>query len=140
MCECLDRYVFADLTRLLTIHLLWDTGMRVSELCDIKLEDIEGPNNDGLRYCKVRTRKSMRYNLVAWGKETNDLLCSYLGVRLCLCPQSEYLLIGPERPSNKKVSPRTIQTWIRQICERSMLTEEFTPHSFRHGKAQSYVR
>lgn len=135
MCECLSKSSFVDLTKLLVLHLLWDTGIRVSELCDIKLSDLREPNKDGIRSCMVRTRKTMRYNLVAWSKETNNLLNDYLGVRLCICQESPFLIISPERPIGKKITTRTIERWIKSICNRSMIEKNITPHSFRHGKA-----
>lgn len=135
MCESLDRYRFPDLTRLLVLHLLWDTGMRVSELCDIKLKDIHPSLENGIQTCVVRTRKKREYDLVAWGAKTTDLLNNYLTVRCHLFPESEFLLIAPERPSSKKVSTRTIQRWVKKIRECSTPKKAITPHCFRHGKA-----
>lgn len=135
MCECLKKDDFSDVTKLLVISILWDTGMRVSELCDIKLSDLGEPNKDGIRSCQVRTRKTMRYNQVAWSKETDHILKTYLGVRLCLAPSSPYLLIAPLRPTNKKLTTKSVQRWVKEICERSMFEKEITPHCFRHGKA-----
>ena len=122
----------ADLQKKLVIHLLWDTGMRLSELLDIKLSDL-GKEKNGLRSAKVRTRKSMRYNLVIWGKTTDDLLNNYLGIRLCMDTSSDYLLINQR--TGKRFSPRSIQRWIKQLSNLAMLDKEITPHSFRHGKA-----
>lgn len=124
---------FQDLQKKLIIHLLWDTGMRLSELLDIKIEDINEQGIDGLRSAKVRTRKSMRYNLVIWGSDTNDLMNRYLGMRLCIDCESNKLLINPK--TGKVYTPRSVQRWIIELAEMAMLDKKITPHSFRHGKA-----
>lgn len=133
MSDLLDKNILVDLQKKLVIHLLWDTGMRLSELLDIKISDINEQGEDGLRTAKVRTRKSMRYNLVIWGSETNDLLNRYLGMRLCIDSKTNHLLINPK--TKKTFTPRSIQRWISELSDLAMLDKQITPHSFRHGKA-----
>ncbi|WP_298508173.1 tyrosine-type recombinase/integrase [uncultured Kordia sp.] len=131
-----DRYA-EDLVKKLVLHLLWDTGMRVSELLDIKLTDISKQGKQGLRTARVRTRKSMRYNLVVWGADTNVLLNNYLGIRLCMNTDSKYLLINPK--TKERYTPRSIQRWMKQITEMTLIDKNITPHSFRHGKANNIL-
>jgi site-specific recombinase XerD len=131
-----DRYA-EDLVKKLVLHLLWDTGMRVSELLDIKLTDISKQGKQGLRTARVRTRKSMRYDLVVWGADTNVLLNNYLGIRLCMNTDSKYLLINPK--TKKRYTPRSIQRWMKQITEMTLIDKNITPHSFRHGKANNIL-
>ena len=131
-----DRYL-SDLHKKLILHLLWDTGMRVSELLDIKLLDIGNQGSNGLRTAKIRTRKTMRYNLIVWGSDTNDLLNRYLAIRLCMPTGSKYLLINPK--TQKSYTVKTIQRWVKQMAEDAMLDKEITPHSFRHGKANNIL-
>ena len=133
MSDLLDTNNLVDLQKKLIIHLLWDTGMRLSELLDIKIEDINEQGTDGLRTAKVRTRKSMRYNLVIWGVDTNDLMNRYLGIRLCMDCESKKLLINPK--TGKVFTPRSVQRWITELSEMANLDKKITPHSFRHGKA-----
>lgn len=133
MSDLLDKNILSELQKKLVIHLLWDTGMRLSELLDIKISDINDQGKDGLRTAKVRTRKSMRYNLVIWGSETNDLLNRYLGMRVCVDSETDHLLINPK--TKKVFTPRSIQRWINDISDLAMLDKKITPHSFRHGKA-----
>lgn len=133
MSDLLSVDNISDLQKKLVIHLLWDTGMRLSELLDIKISDIGEQGSDGLRTAKVRTRKSMRYNLVIWGETTNDLINRYLGIRLCIESESDRLLINPK--THKPFTPRSIQRWITKLSDMAMLDKTITPHSFRHGKA-----
>lgn len=133
MTSLLGVDTIGDLQKKLIIHLLWDTGMRISELLDIKISDINEQGKDGLRTAKVRTRKSMRYNLVVWGSDTNDLLNRYLGIRLCMETSTPNLLVNPK--TGKVFTPRSIQRWINELADLAMLDKTITPHSFRHGKA-----
>ncbi len=135
----LDERFSTDLMKKLILHMLWDTGMRISELLDLKLSDISAQGKDGLRTAKVRTRKSMRYNLVVWGADTNRLLNNYLGLRLCMDTTSEnnYLFINPK--TQKKYTPRSVQRWMKQITGMTLVNKNITPHSFRHGKANNIL-
>ena len=75
----------------------------------------------------------MRYNLVVWGAETNALLNSYLGIRVCMDAASDRLLINSR--TEKPYSIRTVQRWIKDLAKLSGVQKNITPHSFRHGKA-----
>lgn len=129
----LDERYAEDLVKKLVLHLLWDTGSRVSELLDIEIGNISKQGSDGLRNAKIRTRKNMRYNLLVWGADTNELLNQYLGMRLCMDTQNNHLLINPK--TGKPFTPRSIQRWIKELTAMTLIDKNITPHSFRHGKA-----
>lgn len=133
----LDERYGDDLIKKLILNLIWDTGMRISELLDIKLGDIGQQGNKGIRSAKVRSRKTMRYNLVVWGSNTNELLNLYLGIRLCMEVNSDKLFINPK--TKKSYTSRSLQRWIKDICELAMIIKNITPHSFRHGKANDIL-
>jgi site-specific recombinase XerD len=133
MNDLLDENYLCDLQKKLVLNLLWDTGMRVSELIDLKLASISSQSIDGLRTAKVRSRKSMRYNLVVWGLDTNELLNRYLGIRLCIETDVEELFVN--RKTGKPFNVRSLQRWIKELANMASLEKNITPHSFRHGKA-----
>jgi integrase/recombinase XerC len=135
----LSEYQFRELQIKLAIHLLWDTGMRVSELTDLKLSDINDPNEEGIRTAQLISKKSARYNLVAWSKETDELLCMYLGVRLSDCNSTDALLVDCRRKRSRPVDARTIQRWVKVACKKVGITKAISPHSFRHGKAHQML-
>ena len=60
MTDLLDERYINDLQKKLVLYLLWQTGMRVSELLGLKLSDINRQGSDGLRTAKVKTRKTQR--------------------------------------------------------------------------------
>jgi integrase/recombinase XerD len=129
----LDEHYYEDVQKKLVISLLWDTGMRVSELVQLDLEDIKPMSQNKTGSAIVRTRKTMRYNLVVWGSETTRLLHLYLGVRLLKKYDTDALLVS--KKSRKRITNRTIQRWLKELCQQAMIDKEITPHSFRHGKA-----
>jgi site-specific recombinase XerD len=140
MDKVLDPHFFDDMRKKLAIHLLWDTGMRVSELCDLNISDIQDKHPVyGVRSATIRTRKTMRYNLVAWSKETDDLLIAYLGLRFCIDAKNDALLLSSKSDNATPITVRTIQRWIEEVSEVADLGEGITPHSFRHGKGHSIL-
>ena len=111
--------------------------MRVSELLDLKLSDINQQGSDGLRTARVKTRKTQRYNLVVWSKETDELLNRYLGWRALVNHPTDLVFIATsgKRTNQRGITSRTIQRWIKTLCKEAMIGKNLTPHSFRHGKA-----
>lgn len=126
-----------DIVKKLVVHLLWDTGMRISELRDLNISNINDVNPEyGLRTAYVRTRKTMNYNVVAWSKRTNDLLNKYLGFRLCMDDvTTNALFVNLHRYEPDRISLRGLQRWVREAIATCNLNGAISAHSFRHGKA-----
>jgi site-specific recombinase XerD len=137
MIDQLDGAFVGDLQKELVIRLLWDTGMRVGELLDLKLSDINHQNDQGLRTASLKTKKSYRYNLVVWRKSTDDILNTYLGWRLSVNPDNPFLIIptSSRYKSSHALSPRSVQRWIKMLSKKAGIQKQLTPHSFRHGRA-----
>lgn len=134
----LDERYDGDLQRKLVLNLLWDTGIRISELLDIKISDLQEEGKNRLRTAKVRTRKTMRYNLIAWGSKTNDLLNQYLGLRICMEDvASDNLFIN--KKTKATFTPKSIQRWVKETRQLAGIDKNITPHSFRHGKANEIL-
>ena len=131
----LSEFNFMELKIKLALHLLWDTGMRVSELIDLNLSDISDPNEMGIRTAQIVSKKSAKYNLVAWSKETDRLLCLYLGVRLDRTTHSNALFTNTKAKHIKRLDVRTIQRWVKIASSKAGISKALSPHSFRHGKA-----
>lgn len=131
ICLACNESSFEGLTRLLVFHLLWSTGVRVSELCDLDVDDLSLEE----RVASIRTKKSRKMGLVMWDEETHKLLLRYLGTRLSL-NRKPALILNERR---RRVSPKSIQRWVRSACEEVGISKQITPHSFRHGKAHWVV-
>lgn len=135
MGKCLSEDNFTDVMQKLVVNILWDTGMRVSELCDLNLADIIQDREQSFFGATISRRKTLRNNLVLWGSETNRLLILYLGMRLAVIHPTDALFISGRKASAGRICSRTVQRWVKMICEMANTYSSYTPHSFRHGKA-----
>lgn len=113
------------------IHrLLWKTGMRVSELCDLNIADVSNEEMGAL----IRTKKNNKMRWIFWDRETHELLLKYLGVRLCLNQQTA-LFIAKANNRRERITIRTVQRWVKEIARMAGINKKVSPHSYRHGKA-----
>lgn len=128
----LDPNEFQDLKKLLIIHLLWSTGMRVNELLTLDIDDIGDKN-----FVRITTEKSRKLRIILWSNRAQELLEQYLPVRRQICKKSPALFVSYNigAQSYKRTSSRTLQRWVKELVERAQIDRKITPHSFRHGKA-----
>ena len=105
------------------LQVFLQTGIRVSELCDLLLTDIDLAS----RTVTVRAGKGMRSRVIALEKKGVQALKSYLAVR----PEtpSAYLFLNKY---GQPLSGRAIQLLVRAYREQAGITKPATPHSFRH--------
>lgn len=122
-----DNYI--DLQKKVAINLLWDTGVRVSELCDLNVVQLDLDN------CRanIKTKKVGDSRYIFWSPETNNLLSKYMTLRNSI-DSSPYLFTGNAPHSRgRRITTRSIQRWIAESCKKAKITRKISPHSFRHG-------
>lgn len=134
MADLLSENKMVELQKKLALHLLWDTGMRVSELTDLKIGNLK-QSQEGMRSAQIRTKKTDRYNLVIWSKHTEELLHKYLGWRILQNHPTDLLFIRTDRISKNGITTRTVERWVKKLAQDALIGKDITPHSFRHGKA-----
>ncbi|NHJ26141.1 MAG: hypothetical protein EAX89_16300 [Candidatus Lokiarchaeota archaeon] len=112
----------------LVIRLLYSTMARVSELCNIKIKDIDFKKG----YIRLRG-KGNKERIVPVDKRTLELFKEHLVNRISYSSE-DYLLVNTR---NQKLNPRVIQADIKLIKERCGFpdTKVITPHVFRHTGA-----
>jgi len=134
--DCLDEDEYNQLTKKVMFHLLWNTGMRISELLSLNISDIDVQKN----YCRITTLKSKKLRLVMWNDECHRLLVRYLGIRVCLNRGAE-LFQTPPNPKHAsrrtRLTPRSVQRWCKELEEN--LGFRIHPHAFRHGKCHEVL-
>lgn len=128
---------FGELSVKLVLSILYWSGMRVGELVNLNISDLD--NN--LKYAKIITEKRREESFVFWNKETEELLRRYLGIRICL-NQKPHLFCGATSRWEKgwrseRVSVRTIERWVSEAGK--LIGIRLFPHSFRHGKAHRLI-
>ena len=112
----------------LILELLYVTGIRVSELVNIKLKDI----NYDEKKIKI-LGKGNKERMVMYGSKCEDLLNKYLKIRNnFLKENNDYLLLGVK---GKKINDRIIRKMITEIVEKLNLNQTVSPHTLRHTYA-----
>lgn len=107
--------------------LLLDTGLRVSELASIKIEDLDLTHN-----CIQVLGKGTKWRVVPISKLTKKEMIRYVNLfRPKLCPaESAYLFPTAE---GTHISVNSIQQFLRRLAGRSGLSQvRVSPHVFRH--------
>jgi len=126
---------FLFLRDLVMVRLLWDTGVRVSELCDLDITNIESEKQSAI----ISTKKNGKKRIIVWSKETHELLLKYMPIRLELhkIHKTTSLFIGTEKGKgwSLRLTPRTVQRRVLFYVNKAGINEKITPHSFRHGWA-----
>ena len=98
----------------LVVLLLYSTGMRVSELCNLKYKDIEG------NFVRVRQGKGKKDRITIISKKVLDLIGKN--------DPENYVLTK----SKRRLSERAVQRIIKRILKNSGLCKNITPHTLRH--------
>ena len=108
------------------VDLLFSTGLRVSELCALKLNDI----NIHDKSVKVMHGKGDKYRMTYMNSEAVVSLNMYLATRNDNC---EYVIVNNRGNKKHGLEKRSIETLIKNICTRAGIDpEKSIPHVFRH--------
>ena len=111
---------------LLIIRMLYATGLRVSELVNIKVKDI----NLSDRTIRI-LGKGSKERIVVFGINTLDALDDYLnlGRRQVDIHNSEYLFLNKD---GNRLSSRYVRVIIDDIIAKASITMHVSPHMLRH--------
>lgn len=111
------------------IHLLFSTGLRVSELTNLQREDISQ-----VRQEIAITGKGGKTRLVFLSPTSLNAINQYLKMRRDIHPK---LFVSHHRKHNQvtPLTARSIQRIIKKIGKITGLTKKITPHTLRHSFA-----
>lgn len=109
----------------LILEMLYSTGMRVSELVNLKLSDIQ--------HGEIRVLgKGNKERIVLYGKVCEKKLIQYAKdgrSKLIKDPSVQYLFLNK---NGQKLSVRGVELIFENIVKKSGLKIQVTPHTFRH--------
>ena len=112
----------------LILELLYSTGVRVSELVNIKISDINFNNKEIIIF-----GKGSKERIVLFGNKCNDLLKNYINnARLDLFNEKyseDYLLLSK---TGRPINQREIRYVIDDIVSKTGLKLHISPHVLRH--------
>ncbi|HHX32920.1 MAG TPA: tyrosine recombinase [Mollicutes bacterium] len=130
MLDTLKEETPLNIRNLLIIELLFATGVRVSELVNIKLKDI----NTSERQIKI-IGKGNKERIVYYGSYASDALDKYLSDSRPLLlknKNTDYLLINN---NGGNLTDRGVRGIISEIIKKTGIKTNISPHSFRHSFA-----
>ena len=123
--EIKDNY---DLRDRLILELLYATGVRVSELVNIKISDITLSNQSIIVFGKGSKERIVYYNNVC-----KKILDNYLKIYPLLNKKNnEYLLLNH---NGEKLTTAGISYILNQIIKKISFNKHITPHMLRHSFA-----
>ena len=111
----------------LILEILYGSGVRVSELVNIKLKDINLNNKSILIY-----GKGSKERIVSFGDYAYEIILKYINegrVNLLGNIKSDYLIVGKNK---ENLTTRRIEQIIDKIIEKTSIKLNITPHVFRH--------
>lgn len=122
------------------LELLFATGLRVSELAGLKIEQVNLKNDEFTVLGKGR-----KHRLVFLSSEAKDAIKVYLGKRQDVSP---YLFVRHDKARRAKVvgeeskplTPRSIQRLVDRYARMAGITKPVTPHTLRHTFATDLLR
>ena len=108
------------------LSLFLGTGIRISELVGLDLNDIDFTNNQF-----VVTRKGGNQEVLAFGPEVQNALLAYLGERRQIIP-----LAGSEDAfflsmQKRRITPRAVENLVKKYAQLSTPLKKITPHKLR---------
>ena len=121
-----DQSDILGLRNALILELLYSLGVRVSELVNIKLSDIDFSNK------RILIKgKGSKERIVLYGKVCEELLNKYINTSRneLLKQDNDYLLLNK---FGNKITDRAIRMIIEDIVKKSSLKLKISPHTLRH--------
>lgn len=119
--DSIDTDNILSIRNKMIIELLYATGIRVSELRNIKIIDIDF-NNKSIKVFG----KGSKERIVYFGDYAYDAIKLYLESREL---KSEYLILNN---NGKQISVRGIELIIKNVIDKACIKTKVSPHTFRH--------
>lgn len=125
---CITKREINDLTTLLSLELLFTTGIRVSELVGILIDDVYLQE----RFIHIRGKGQRERRVFITDTSIQNLVKTYIQLRKVTSPNHENLLVNSV---GRAATTQTVRIWIRHLSESARLNRRATPHMYRHSTA-----
>jgi site-specific recombinase XerD len=121
-----------DMRELALLHLLYDTGLRSREVCNIKLTDFEKV----YQKLTLRNSKGGKLRVVPYSATLRKTLIAYFST---LKNHPTTFLFERINEPGVAITVRGVQYIVGQVVKRSKLKKDIHPHTFRHCFAVHYL-
>lgn len=123
---------FKGVRNRLMIEVLYSTGMRLSELINLKDADVDF----GMSVLKVLGKRN-KQRLIPFGEELRQDMMDYVEVRDCCCRNKDsYFFL---RKDGKKVYPSLVYSVVKNGLAKVVTLRKRSPHVLRHSFATSML-
>lgn len=112
------------------ILLLWDTGLRATEVCGLRLGDVD--REQCLLLC--RNGKGGKERWTAFGRVTGAALAAWLEARGDW--DNDFLFVGRH---GEPLTRSGLRLMLRRRAKQAGIEAPVNPHAFRHGFAVAYL-
>ena len=126
-----NRYI--DIRSNLIIELLYSTGIRVSELISIKINNIDLKKKIIL-IDPPEKGKSRKERIVFFGKQTKEVIEKYLEFRKIYFKTKDSPWLFPSKNTNDFLTRRRVLQIMHNLADKIQIDKNLMhPHSFRHA-------
>ena len=122
------RSDFKCATLHLALELLFITGVRVGELCDIRLQDIDFASG----FVAIRGKGNRERRVFLVDDQIKSLIAHYVELRAEMSPVTDVLLVTPRATA---ASPDFIRKTLHKYTKTLFMPRRITPHMLRHTAA-----
>lgn len=120
-------YASSNPMNLAIVATLYSTGLRISELLNLKVSNIDSRN----MLLHIQQGKGGKDRKVQLSLELLDVLRDYY--RSCIVKPKEWLF--PGRSVGGRIHTSTVQRLVQNLTRQAGIDKNITPHTFRHSFA-----
>lgn len=125
-----DLSTYKGIRDKLILEIFYSTGVRISELIKIKINDI----NDKNKIIKI-FGKGSKERYVILGLEALNSLKDYFKIYNKLKNKNDYLYPSSRKGSSMHISYKTVYDIVKNYLKQVSKNEKLSPHSLRHSFA-----
>jgi site-specific recombinase XerD len=118
----------AGLRDLAIVMLLHDTGMRVGEVIQLEIDQVE-PDASAV----IRTEKTVQRRRVFWNPETDLVVQQLIVQRVNTGASTDWLFVAGDSQCERQLLTRNIQRMVKRVTKLAHIERRLSPHSFRHA-------
>jgi site-specific recombinase XerD len=122
---------------MLIVLFLFSSGVRVSELSDLKMSELQLAD----RYAVIASKKNRKLRRIFWDETTEVYMLLYIEERMAVA-KSDFLFVNCDRDVSVRggrLHPRSVERTIERLKMKAGITKKLTPHSIRHGFGKDAV-
>ena len=121
-----NSYKYKEIVRdIAVLEVLIGTGIRISELCNIKKENMTYINNE----IKIYGKGAKERIIPIYNKDTVAALRIYEKVFYKEICDSDYFFVNKRK---NRLSSQSVRNMIKKHCNKINIDKNITPHMFRH--------